>query len=331
VGAHVRDRQAPHAGEPEPERWEPELLDPGLRDLSPRDWVAVGRRAVAETIGDQMPLIASAVAYSSFFAIPSILLLAVGLFTLAASPETITELMDRLGTFMPAEATELLGESLARLEQQPSTGLVVTLVGLVLAVWSSTSAMTTYMAALNMAYDRDDGRSFARKRLIALLMVAVIGAAVLLVGLLLIFGPYVERWLGDLLGMEGVLGWVWWTLQWPLLFVGLLVAFAVLHYFGPDVEHRRWQLISPGAVVAVLGWLLASGGFAVYTSLFGSYNKAWGSLAAVIVTLTWLWLTSLALLFGGEVNAEVERSRELRQGRPAGERVLAPRRSDDAH
>jgi membrane protein len=327
MGASVR---AP-VTEPEPERWEPKLSDPGLRDLTPRDWLAVLRRSVSETVADQMPMVASAVAYSSFFAIPSILLLAVGLFTLAASPDTITELMDRFGTFMPVEATELLGDSLRRLDEQPSTGVVVTLVGLVLALWASTSAMTTYMAALNMAYDRDDGRSFARKRLIALLMVGAIGAAVLLVGLLLIFGPYVEAWVGDLLGLEGVVGWLWWTLQWPLLFFGLLVAFGVLHYFGPDVEHPRWQLITPGSIVAVLGWLVASGGFAVYTSLFGSYNKAWGSLAAVIVTLTWLWLTALALLFGGEVNAEVERSRELRQGRPAGERVLAPRRSDAAH
>jgi membrane protein len=325
----VRDLHAPQA-ESEPERWEPNLADPGLRDLTPRDWLAVFRRAVSETIADQMPLVASAVAYSSFFAIPSILLLAVGLFTLAASPETIVDLMDRFSTFMPTEATELLGDSLQRLEEQPASGVLMTVVGLVLALWASTSAMTTYMAALNMAYDREDGRSFARKRLIALVMVAAIGAAVLLVGLLLIFGPYVEAWLGNLLGLEGVFGWVWWTLQWPLLFMGLLVAFGVLHYFGPDVEHPRWQLITPGSVVAVLGWIVASGGLAVYASLFGSYNKAWGSFAAVIVTLTWLWLTAIALLFGGEVNAEVERSRELRQGRPADERVLAPRRSDTA-
>ena len=327
MGSRARD---PHDERVrEPERREPKLADPSLRDLTLRDWVAVFRRAVADTIADGMPLVASAVAYSSFFAIPATLLLAVGVFTLFASPETIAELMERFGTFMPAEATELLGDSLQRLDQRPSTGIIVTGVGLVLALWASTSAMTTYMAALNIAYDREDGRGFVRKRLVALLMVAAIGAAVLLLGLLLIFGPYVESFVGDLLGLDGVFAWVWWTVQWPVLFVGLLTAFGVLHYFGPDVEHRRWQLITPGSLVAVVGWLVVSSGFAAYTSLFGSYNKAWGSLAAVIVTLTWLWLTALALLFGGEVNAEVERRRELRQGRPAGERVLAPRRSDD--
>jgi membrane protein len=328
MGAHARDPNA--AGIPEPERYEPRLADPRLRDLTLRDWLAVFRRAVSETVDDQMPMIASAVSYSSFFAIPSILLLAVGLFTLVASPDTIGELVDRFDTFMPSEATQLLGDSLQRLDQQPSTSILVTILGFVLAVWASTSAMTTYMAALDIAYDREDGRSFLRRRLVALLMVVAIGAAVLLVGLLLIFGPQLEGYLGDLLGLESVFSWVWWTAQWPLLFFGLLAAFAVLQYFGPDVEHRRWEFVTPGSVVAVFGWLVASSGFALYTSLFGSYNKAWGSFSAVIVTLTWLWLTAIALLFGGEVNAEVERSRELRQRQPAAEHVLAPRRSDDA-
>jgi membrane protein len=328
VGARTRDPDAQSI--PEPERFEPKLADPRIRDLTPRDWVAVFKRAGKETIDDNMPLVASAVAYSSFFAIPSILLLAVGLFSLVASPQTITDLMDRFSTFMPSEATELLDGSLRRLEQQPSAGILMTVFGFVLAVWASTSAMTTYMTALNMAYDREDGRGFLRKRLVAALMVVAIGAAVLLVALFLIFGPYVQRYVGDLLGIGGAVSWAWWTVQWPILFAGLLVAFAVLHYYGPDVEHPRWQLITPGSVLAVLVWLITSGGFAVYTAFFGNYNKAWGSFSAVIVTLTWLWLTAIALLFGGEVNAEVERSRELRQAKPAGERVLAPRRSDNA-
>lgn len=312
---------------PEPERWEPRLADPRIRDLSARDWVAIFRRAVQETLADSMPMIASAVAYSTFFAIPSVLLLAVGLFTLVASPDTIGRLIDEFGRFLPAEATELLGGSLQRLDEQPASGLLMTIVGFVLAVWASTSAMTTYMTALNLAYDREDGRGFVRKRLLAVLLVVAIGAATLLVGVLLIFGPVVEQWVGGLLDAERVFGWIWWTAQWPLLFLGLLLAFAVLHYFGPDVQHRRFELITPGSVVAVVVWLIASSGFAIYTSMFDSANKAWGSFSAVIVTLTWLWLTAIALLFGGELNAEVERSREYRQGR-GGDEVAAPRRSD---
>ena len=309
------DQDAP---EPQPERHEPPLADPGLGDLSRRDWIAILKRAVKESLDDSIPMIASAVAYSSFFAIPATLLLALGLFTLVSDAETIRDFMDRLDAFMPADATQLLGDSLTRLEEQPSTGILLTLLGFVLALWASTSAMTTYMAALNIAYDRKDGRGFVRKRLVALGLVVALGGAVALVVFLLILGPYAQRGVGNLLGVESMLSWAWWVLQWPLLVTGLLLAFSVLHYFGPDVEQRAWRFVTPGSAIAVVMWLLVSAGFAVYTGLFESYNKTWGSLSAVIVTLTWLWLTGLALLFGGEVNSEVERSRELRQAPPGG-------------
>jgi membrane protein len=273
-----------------------------------RDWPGIFRRAVRESLDDDLPLIASALAYSSFFVIPSALLLALGVFSLLSGPDTIRELMDRLDEVIPAEAAELLGDSLTQLERQQAAGLSITLLGLVLALWASTSAMTTYMAALNRAYHLEDRRGFVRKRLIALVMVVAIGLAVGLVAVLLIFGPHVERWLGGVLGLETAVSWVWWTVQWPVLVLGLLTAFSVLYALAPD-QKRRLTLVTPGAVVAVIAWLAVSGAFAVYTSLFGSYNKAWGSLSAVIVTLTWLWLSSIALLFGGEVNAEVEASR----------------------
>jgi membrane protein len=285
------------------------LQDPGLGDLSSRDWIEIFRRAVRESLDDGITMTASAVAYSSFFAIPSTLLLALGLFTLVSDEETIRDFMDRLDAFMPAEAAQLLGDSLTRLEEQPSTGILITFLGFALALWASTSAMTTYMRALNTAYGKQDGRSFVRRRLIALGLVAAIGAAVALVVFLLILGPYAERGVENVLGIDTTLSWAWWIIQWPLLIGGLLVAFAILHYFGPDVEHRAWRFVTPGSVIAALVWLVVSAGFALFTGLFESYNKTWGSLSAVIVTLTWLWLTGLALLFGGEVNAEVERTR----------------------
>ena len=103
--------------------------------------------------------------------------------------------------------------------------------------------------------------------------------------------------------------YVWWIAQWPILVLALLGAFATMLYLGPDVEERSWRLVTPGAFVAVVVWLAASGAFALYTAHFDAYNKAWGSLAAVIVTMTWLWLASLALLFGAELDAEAEARR----------------------
>jgi membrane protein len=130
---------------------------------------------------------------------------------------------------------------------------------------------------------------------------------------LLIFGPTIEHYLGQALGLQGALVYVWWAAQWPILLLGLLAAFATLLYLGPNVEQPRWSFLSIGTAAAVFVWLLVSGLFAFYTSHFSSYNKAWGSLAAVIVMLVWLWMTSLALLFGGELNAEAERRRTARR------------------
>jgi membrane protein len=310
---------------PQPERHEPKLPDPGLRDLSRRDWLAIFQRAAKEMLNDNMLMIASALAYSSFLAIPSVLLVAIGLFTLVAGPDTITTVVDHLGNVMPSQATQLLHGSLTRLDHRPSTGIAMTAVGFVLALWATTGAMTAYMTALNLAYDRKDSRPFVKKRLIALAMAAAIGVAFLLIAVFLLFGPQIEKHLGSALGIQTVLSYLWWSVQWPILAAGLLAAFASLLWLGPDVEHRSWRFLTPGSAVAVAVWLVVSAIFAVYTAKFGSYNKTWGSLSAVIVMLTWLWLTGLALLFGAELNAEVERSRELRRGEPAGRAIQASR------
>ena len=303
---------------PQPERHEPKLHDPGLRDLSFADYKAILIRAGKGFMADNCMMLAQALAYSTFFAIPSVLLVAVGVFTLAVGPDTINSLIQHLTSVMPAQATSLLNDSLKRLDQNPSSSIVMTIVGFVLAVWSTTGAMNAYMIAINLAYDRKDRRKFVRKRLVALEMVVVMAVAFVLVAVLLIFGPVIEHVISSHAGPAGgAIDWIWWVAQWPILLGGLLAAFATLLYLGPDVDHPRWQFLTPGSLMAAFLWLLFSGLFAVYTGMFGSYNKTWGTLSAVIVMLTWLWLTAMALLLGAEINAEVERSRELRAGGPA--------------
>jgi membrane protein len=309
---------------PQPEQREPELPDPGLTDLSFRDYRAIVVRAGKQALAHGITDLAAALAYYSFLAIPAVLLVAVGLFSLFASPDGITTLIDKLGTVVPSQATQLIEDSLRRMNENKSGSLVMVIVGFILALWTTTGAMTSFMRAVNRAYDRDEGRGFVRQRLVAVQMVVAMGVAFLLVFGLLVLGPVMSGWIGDALDIEGVMGWLWWVAQWPILLVGLLAVFATVLYLGPNVDHPRWRFLTPGAVFAVVVWLIASGLFAVYTSMFDSYNKAWGSLAAVIVMLTWLWLTGCALLFGAEINAEVERSRELRQGKPAERELQAP-------
>jgi membrane protein len=309
---------------PQPERAEPQLPDPRLRDLTFRDWKAILLRAVKQANADAITDIAASLAYYAFLAIPAALLIAVGVFSRTAGPDTIESMMDRLTGVVPAEAIQLIEESLVRVTENKSGGLVLIVLGFLLALWTATGAMNALMRGLNRVYGREETRSFLRQRLTALAMLVCLLIAFALSFGLLVLGPVISEWLGGVFDLEGVFGWIWWTAEWPILLLGLLFVFAAVLYLGPNVDHPRWRFLTPGSVVAVAIWLVASGLFAVYVSLFGSYNKAWGSLAAVIILLTWLWLSALALLLGAEVNAEAERSRELRQGRPAEVELQAP-------
>src|SRR6266446_3374197 len=274
-----------------------------------REWRSILLGAGKKLVADNGTMLASALAYNTFFAIPSVLLVVVGVFTLVVEPGTIDSLMHEFGHVMPSQATSLLGSSLKRLDAHPAESITATAIGFVLAIWSTTNAMTTYMTAINLAYERKDRRTFVQKRVCALEMVAALGVAFLLNAALLMFGPPLERLVAAHAGgASGAIPWIWWIAQWPILVLGLLVAFAIVLHLGPDADLREWKFLTPGAVVAVIVWIAASAGFAVYSGRFGSYNKTWGSLGAVIVLLTWLWLSSLALLYLAEIDAEIERS-----------------------
>jgi membrane protein len=248
-------------------------------------------------------LVAQALAYSLFLAIPAAMLVALGVFSLVADASTVESLIDRAQTVLPEEAATLLRDSLRRSTDSPSSGIVMTVLGLALAVWTTTSAAATLMKGITIAFGGEESRGFVRTRLLAGVIVAALLLAAALVVVLLVLGPHLEAWIGDAVGAPTLTAWLWWTLQWPVLVAGLLFAFAVVLYLGPDVDRRGFGIVSPGAVAALVIWLAASAGLAFYSANFGSYDKTWGTLATVVVTLVWLWLTSAAVLFGAEVNA----------------------------
>ena len=312
---------------PQPERAEPRLDDPRLRDLSFRDWRAILVRGGREALSDHVTDIAASLSYYAFLAIPAVLLVAVGVFSQTAGPGTIESMLDRLEGVVPAEALTLIEDSLTRVTENGGAGVALIVVGFLLALWTASSAMNALIRGLNRVYNREETRNMARQRLTALAMLACLFIAFSLVFILLVLGPLLSEWAGNALEIEGFISWLWWILEWPILLVGLLGAFAGVLYLGPNVAHPRWRFLTPGAIAAVVIWLGASGIFAFYVSSFGSYNKAWGSLAAVIIMLTWLWLSALALLLGAEINAEAERSRELRSGEPAEVELQAPAKS----
>jgi membrane protein len=267
------------------------------------------RRAVKTALADNVTSVAAALAYYFFLAIPSALLVAAGVFGLVAGPDAVQTVVDRLGGIVPADAITLVDDSLTRLTENQSTGVALVVVGGVLAVWSLTGAAQSLMWALNVAHRREEGRGFVRRRVTALAIVLAILGGFALVATLLVLGPYLSTWIGSAVGEEHVVRWVWWTAQWPLLAAGLLVAFAAVLYLGPDRPRPRFRIVTIGAAVTLVIWLAGSALFAFYVSRFGSYNKAWGSLSAVVVTLVWLWLSAVALLLGAEIDAEIERER----------------------
>jgi membrane protein len=310
--------------QPQPEHEAPKPAEPSPTGLSTRDYLAILRRALKNASKDHITNIAAALAYHAFLAIPSTLLVAAGVFSLLAGPHAVSTLVDKLGTIMPSEATSLIRGSLTQLTHKQGTGVTLIGVGGLLALWSLGGAMQNVMWALNAAYEREESRGFIRRRLTAWAMVAFALVGVALALGLLVLGPHLSTWIGSAVGAQHVVKVVWWAAQWPILIGGMLVAFAGVLYLGPNVDEPRWRFLTFGAIVATVVWLLVSGAFAFYVSEFGSYNKAWGALSAVVILLTWFWLSGVALLFGAEINAEAERTRKLRRGELAEVELQAP-------
>jgi membrane protein len=281
-----------------------------------REWkevlVDAGKGAKRDALTD----LAAALAYYGFLAVPAVLLVVLGVFSSTAGTDTIESLIGRLEGIVPEEALTLLQDSLTRASGNQGSSLVMIVVGLLLALWTAIGAMNALMRGLNTVFGCEETRSFARQKLTGLGMLACALLGMGLTVALLVLGPVLADKLGDALDMEEAFGWIWWTVQWPILILGLLVAFAGVLYLGPNVDLRRFSFFTPGALVAVIVWLVASGLFSYYVSNFASYNKAWGSLATVVIMLIWLWLSALALLFGAEVNVEAERRRGQPQGDP---------------
>ena len=277
-----------------------------LRDLGMREWWQIGIGAARSALENHVTLLASALAYSTFFAIPSLLLVAVGIFTLITSKAAIDSLLAHLHGALPAQALDLFSSSLKQISSRTQTSVLLIVVGTLLALWSLTGAMSAFMIETSAAYGVRDPRSFLRRRWIAFELVLCFLLALVLVCGLVVFGPTLSGWVGRATGHESLVSRIWWVAQWPLLIGALLTIITVMLWLAP-VKRPSWHELIPGALLATALWIVSSGGFALFTATFDNYNKTWGSLSAVVVTLVWLWLTSLALLLGAELNAEATR------------------------
>src|SRR5215831_11459889 len=260
-------------------------------------------RVVKEVQEDDCLGGAAQLAYYLLFAVFPFVLFLTALLGYLPIPNLMERLLAALATLLPGEVVTLLQDHVRQLVMEQKGGVLS--FGILAALWASSSAVVAIIEALNRAYDVQEGRPWWKVRGVALLLTIGLSLFIVIAMVLLIFGPQLGDWLASLVGLGKVFELFWNILRWPVSAGVLAVAMAVVYYYAPDVE-QQWQWMTPGAVFVVLATIVASLGFSVYVSHFGAYNKTYGSIGAVIVFLTWLYLTGLCLLVGGEINTEIE-------------------------
>ncbi len=299
-------------------------------DLRWPSWRYALRQAVDEFSRDQCTDLAAAMTYYSVLAMfPALLavLSLLGLFGDAKSTEsTLLELIRQTG--QSGVADQLRGP-ISQMTHQTSAGLAFA-IGILGALWSASGYVGAFGRAMNRIYEVDEGRPLWKLRplQLAITLVLVVIAAAVLAGLA-VSGPVAQS-VGEVLGLKGTTVTIWSIVKWPVMLAIVALLVALLYFATPNVRQPRFRWISVGAGIAILAWVAASTAFAFYVAHFGSYNKTYGTLAGVVVFLLWLWLTNLALLFGAEVDAELERARELQAGMPAESVLRLPPRDTRA-
>ncbi|WP_116450918.1 YihY/virulence factor BrkB family protein [Blastococcus litoris] len=277
------------------------------------------KRTAKEFSEDDLTDWAAALTYYGVLALFPALIGLVSIVGLLVEPEELTQALTAVVPQSAATQLEPVIEQIAGNNSTAGFGLVI---GLAAAVWSASGYVGAFTRAANVVYETPEGRKIWKLKPLQLLitLIGILFAAVI-VALLVLSGPVVDA-VASAIGIGEAGQTVWTVLKWPVILVVLALMIAVLYYATPNVRLRGFKWVSPGAGVAILVAIVASAAFAFYVGNFGSYNKTYGALAGVVVFLIWFWLINLALLFGIELDAEIERNRELKEGVPRAEKEI---------
>jgi membrane protein len=295
-------------------------------DLRARSWGGVLKRTAKEFQADNLTDWAAALTYYGVLSIFPALIALVSVLGLIGHSAT-QPLLDNLNTLAPGPARDIFTSAIQNLQKSRGSAGVLFFVGIGVAIWSASGYIGAFMRAANAIYEVEEGRSFFVKRpiqlaitVVLLVMVGVSAAAVVVTGGL-------AKQVGNLVGVGDTAVQVWDIVKWPVVLLVVSLMFSILYWAAPNVKQAGFRWITPGGILAVLVWLIASAAFAIYVANFSSYNKTYGALGGVVAFLVWLWISNLALLFGAELNAELERGRELEAGQPAEEEILVEPRA----
>ncbi len=299
-------------------------------DITRPSWMYVLRKTLREFLKDQCTDLAAALTYYAVLAIAPALLAVISVLGLVGDPQKMVgDVLKIAGDVGVSSVDDTLKPILTQLTQAPAAGLALVL-GLALALWSASCYVAAFSRGMNRIYEVDEGRPMWKLRPALLLVTVILVVIAVAIVVAVVLSGGVARSIGATIGLSDVAVTVWNIVKWPVIVALVVVAIAVLYYATPNVRQPRFRWISLGAIVALVVWVLASLAFGFYVGNFSSYDKTYGSLAGVIVFLLWLWITNLALLFGAELDAEVERGRQLQGGIEAEKTIQLPPRDTRA-
>jgi membrane protein len=284
-----------------------------VSDLPKQSFKGVLKRAWREFSDDNVTDWAAALTYYGVLSIFPMLLALISLLGLFGQSAT-QPLLDNISTVAPGPAKDIVTQAIQNLQKSQGSAGVMFFVGLALALWSASGYVGAFMRASNDIWDVEEGRPAwktipLRVGVTGLLLVLLTISALAVV----LTGPLAQS-IGDIVGLGSAAVTAWDIAKWPVLILVVAFMIALLYYATPNVKHPKFQWVSPGSILAVVVWILASALFAFYVANFSSYNKTYGALGGVIVFLTWLWITNNVILLGAEVNAEIERGRQIQGG-----------------
>jgi membrane protein len=288
----------------------------GPTSLGARSWLSVLKRTAKEFSEDNLTDWSAALTYYGILSIFPALIVVVSIVGLVG-PSATQPLIDNVSTFAPGPARDVLTNAITGLASAQSAAGLLFVIGLAAALWAASAYVAAFMRASNAIYDIEEGRPIWKTiplRIVVTVVVLVLLAASSI--MVVLTGPLADK-VGQLLGIGGGAVTAWDIVKWPVLLLFVSLIFAILYWAAPNVRHPGFRWVTPGGIFAVLVWIVASAAFAVYLANFGSYNKTYGTLGGVVAFLVWLWISNVAILFGAELNAELQRQRAIEAGENA--------------
>ncbi len=290
-----------------------------------RRTLRVLKRAALKFYDDQMTQHAGALTYYSLMSLFPALLLALALLGLLGEyPRTYDAIIEYLRPIVPEPALDPLDESLRHAIQEKGKAATALIVSIAIALYGTTGALESARRALNVVFEVEKGRRFVHRKAIDIGSTFFLMALILLTLLFMFVGGGTARRTFDLLGIGEAAYEVWSIARWPAAVGVAILIFSLVYYVTPDVKHRSFRWVTPGAIVGVSAWIAVSAGFGRYVSDFADVSAVYGAFAGAIVLVAWLWLSGVALLFGAELDAEIEREKEMAEGVPPEETLALP-------